>query len=202
MSSGPYRLQRGGFIDRSQRIDFSFDGRALSGFEGDSLASALLANGVRTVARSFKFHRPRGVYAAGIEEPNALVQLHEGVHAIPSVRAPVIQLQPGLSARSQAGWPSVSFDLLRTLDFAATLFAAGFYNKTFMWPSWHFYEPAMRELAEFLQLAGVDVDRCSHACGLILCSHDAARADSSSTSSVVRCPSSSSIRPATHTWLT
>ncbi len=147
MSSGPYRLQRGGFIDRSQRIDFSFDGRALSGFEGDSLASALLANGVRTVARSFKFHRPRGVYAAGIEEPNALVQLHAGAHAIPSVRAPVIQLQAGLRARSQAGWPSVSFDLLRALDFAASLFAAGFYNKTFMWPSWHLYEPAMRELA-------------------------------------------------------
>ncbi len=147
MSRGPYRLEHGGLLDRSKPLAFSFDGRALRGFEGDSLASALLANGVRTVARSFKFHRPRGVFSAGIEEPNSLVQLHQGARAIPSARAPAVRLQRGLIARSQSGWPSASFDLLRALDFAAPLFAAGFYNKTFIWPSWHVYEPMIRGLA-------------------------------------------------------
>ncbi|MGH8310161.1 MAG: 2Fe-2S iron-sulfur cluster-binding protein, partial [Steroidobacteraceae bacterium] len=160
MLRGPYRLEHGGLLDRSKPIAFSFDGRALSGFEGDSLASALLANGVRTVARSFKFHRPRGVFSAGIEEPNALVQLHEDARSIPSARAPAVQLQRGLIARSQSGWPSVSFDLLRALDFAAPLFAAGFYNKTFLWPSWRVYEPAMRELAGLGRTpTGPDPDR-------------------------------------------
>jgi sarcosine oxidase, subunit alpha len=102
---------------------------------------------VRTVARSFKFHRPRGVFAAGIEEPNALVQLGTGARAIFSARAPAISLRPGLDVRTQSGWPSASFDVLRLLDCVAPLFAAGFYNKTFMWPSWHTYEPIIRRMA-------------------------------------------------------
>jgi sarcosine oxidase subunit alpha len=119
----------------------------MGGFAGDSLASALLANGVRVVGRSFKFHRPRGVFSAGIEEPHALVQIGSGARTVPSARATLAPLCEGLDARSQAGWPNVSFDALRALDFAAPLFAAGFYNKTFMWPSWHAYEPLIRRLA-------------------------------------------------------
>src|SRR5690606_32908143 len=118
---GPYRLERGGLIDRDAPVPFTFDGREYSGFRGDSLASALLANGVRTVARSFKFHRPRGVFSCGVEEPNALVQFNEGARAVPSARAPAIELICGLQARAQAGWPSVRFDLGRWTDMVAGL---------------------------------------------------------------------------------
>ena len=144
---GPFRLPRGGLIDRARSFEFTFNGRKLNGFAGDTLASALLANGVRVVGRSFKFHRPRGVFSAGPEEPHALVQLGSGARAVPSERAPLVPLSNGLDACSQTGWPSVSFDALRILDFAAPLFAAGFYNKTFIWPSWHTYEPVIRRLA-------------------------------------------------------
>ncbi len=147
MSSGPFRLPRGGLIDRTRSVSFRFDGRTYGGFAGDTLASALLANGVRVVGRSFKFHRPRGVYSAGLEEPHALVQVGSGVRVVPSERAPLIALYEGLEARSQSGWPSVSFDVLRILDVLAPVFAAGFYNKTFIWPGWHWYEGTIRRLA-------------------------------------------------------
>ncbi|MGH8139092.1 MAG: 2Fe-2S iron-sulfur cluster-binding protein [Steroidobacteraceae bacterium] len=145
--AGPYRLERGGLIDRTRSISFQFDGRPYSGFAGDTLAAALLANGVRTVARSFKFHRPRGVFSCGPEEPNALIQLGSGARAIPTARAPMVELSDGLEAHAQAGWPSLGFDLGRLLDLAAPLWAAGFYNKTFMWPGWHVYERTIRRLA-------------------------------------------------------
>jgi sarcosine oxidase, subunit alpha len=145
--AGPYRLPESGQVDRTQPFPFAFNERNYMGYAGDSLASALLANGVRTVARSFKFHRPRGVFSCGVEEPNALLQLGEGAHAIPSARAPIVELAPGLQARSQAGWPSVDFDLGRWVDLFAPLWSAGFYNKTFIWPSWHTYEPIIRRLA-------------------------------------------------------
>lgn len=144
---GPYRLERGGSIDRSRRFNFQFNGKPLEGYAGDSLASALLAGGQRTVARSFKFHRPRGIFSCGIEEPNGLVQLGADAKTIPSVRAPSIELSEGLEARAHAGWPSLGFDVGRALDFVAPLWSAGFYNKTFMWPSWHNYEPFIRRMA-------------------------------------------------------
>jgi sarcosine oxidase, subunit alpha len=147
MNSGPYRLDSGGLIDRSRVLAFEHDGRRLSGFGGDTLASALLANGQRIVGRSMKFHRPRGVFSSGMEEPNGLVQLGDAESAIPSARATLVPLAQGLRSRSQAGWPSVQFDVLRVLDAAAPLFAAGFYNKTFMWPRWSWFEPAIRRLA-------------------------------------------------------
>jgi sarcosine oxidase, subunit alpha len=147
VNHGPYRLTRGGLVDREEPVPFTFDGRGYSGFAGDTLASALLANGVRVVARSFKFHRPRGIFSAGIEEPHALVQLGSGGKAVPSVRAPLVRLGAGLEVFSQSGWPSVSFDLLRAIDVVAPAFAAGFYNKTFIWPSWHVYEKIIRKLA-------------------------------------------------------
>jgi sarcosine oxidase subunit alpha len=147
MKPGPYRLPHGGLIDRKRPLSFTFDGQPLTGLEGDTLASALLANGVRVVARSFKFHRPRGIFSAGLEEPHALVQLGAGARAIPSARATLVPLTEGLEAHSQSGWPRVSFDALRALDFVSPLFAAGFYNKMFTWPNWHAYEPMIRKLA-------------------------------------------------------
>src|SRR6202008_3958649 len=99
--------------------EFRFDGRVMRGIEGDTVASALLANGVRIVSRSFKFHRPRGVFTAGYEEPNAIVQLHSGVHTVPGVRATLEPVTPGLQVRSKVGWPNCSFDLLRAIDWVS-----------------------------------------------------------------------------------
>ena len=153
---GPYRLKATG----RATLEFRFDGRVLRGVEGDSVASALLANGIRVVSRSFKFHRPRGIFSAGFEEPNALVQLHSGVRAVPCARATMVPLSADLEVSSQAGWPSVSHDVLRGIDFVHSVFAAGFYNKTFMWPSWHVYEPIIRKLAGFgTAPTGPDPDR-------------------------------------------
>lgn len=145
--AGPHRLPTGGLIDRRRLVRFMFNDRTCTGFAGDSLASALLANGIRTVARSFKFHRPRGIFSCGSEEPGALLQVGEGATATPSARAPLIELSEGLQCRAQAGFPSVNFDIGRSLDWLAPLWAAGFYNKTFIWPSWHTYEPIIRRLA-------------------------------------------------------
>ena len=145
--SGPHRVPRGGRVDRTRIIPFEFNGRRLEGFAGDSVASALLANGIRVVGRSFKFHRPRGLLSAGIEEPNGLLTMGEGAASTASIRAPTEMLVPELKVRSQGGWPSLGFDLGRALDFTASLWQAGFYNKTFIWPSWHVYEPAIRRMA-------------------------------------------------------
>src|SRR6185437_277931 len=107
----------------------------------------LLANGRRIVARSFKFHRPRGIFSCGVEEMAGLVQLGDGARTVPAARATLVELHESLAARSQSGWPSVDFDLGRVLDLVAPLWAAGFYNKTFIWPSWHRYETLIRGLA-------------------------------------------------------
>ena len=145
---GPYRLANAA-RGSAAAVRFRFDGEILEGVEGDTVASALLANGYRVVSRSFKYHRPRGIFSAGFSEPNALVQLHSGAYAVPGARAPLIPLTEGLEVSSAAGWPSVSFDALRAIDFVHSVFAAGFYNKAFMWPSWHAYEPIIRSLAGF-----------------------------------------------------
>jgi sarcosine oxidase subunit alpha len=143
-----------------QPLHFSFNRKLLQGFAGDTLASALLANGVRVVARSFKFHRPRGVYSCGIEEPNALVQLEADAKATLSVRSTLVELYDGLAAFSQSGWPNVRFDAARMLDFMAPLWAAGFYNKTFLWPNWHAYEWLVRRMAGSGQVSNApDPDR-------------------------------------------
>jgi heterotetrameric sarcosine oxidase alpha subunit len=144
------RLGKGGQIDRNQRIAFRFDGHRYEGFAGDTLASALLANGQRLLARSFKYHRPRGVLTAGSEEPNALVTIGQGAAQEPNVRATVQELHEGLEARSQNAWPSLELDLLAVNDLAAPFLAAGFYYKTFMWPRafWEkLYEPLIRRAA-------------------------------------------------------
>ena len=150
MSSQPNRLAKGGMIDRSKTVRFSFDGEQFTGFQGDTLASALLANGMRLVGRSFKYHRPRGILTAGSEEPNALVELRSGARREPNTRATTIELYDGLAAASQNCWPSLRLDLLAANEIFSPIFGAGFYYKTFMWPAafWEkLYEPAIRRAA-------------------------------------------------------
>ncbi|KQX22601.1 MULTISPECIES: sarcosine oxidase subunit alpha family protein [unclassified Sphingomonas] len=144
------RLSQGGLIDRGRPLDFTFDGKGYRGFEGDTLASALIANDVRLVGRSFKYHRPRGILTAGSEEPNALVTLRSGAHAEPNTRATTVSLYDGLEASSQNRWPSLAFDVMSVNQLFSPLFVAGFYYKTFMWPAafWEkLYEPLIRRAA-------------------------------------------------------
>ena len=145
----PFRLLAGGRIER-RPVQFSFDGKSHQGFAGDTLASALLANGVRLVGRSFKYHRPRGILSAGPEEPNALVELRDGARREPNSRATTVELFDHLVATSQNRWPSLRFDALAATSVAAPIFSAGFYYKTFMWPAafWEkVYEPLIRRAA-------------------------------------------------------
>ena len=139
-------------------MHFSFDGRGYSGFAGDTLASALLANGVHLMGRSFKYHRPRGVLAAGAEEPNALVTVRrDAARYTPNLRATQVELYEGLEAHSQNRWPSLAFDVGALNDFLAPFIPAGFYYKTFMWPrrAWYaLYEPRIRAAAGLGALAG------------------------------------------------
>ncbi len=140
----------GGQIDRTRTLSFTFDGKSYAGHPGDTLASALLANGVRLMGRSFKYHRPRGPLSAGSEEPNAIVQLRSGARQEPNTRATVAELFDGLTASSQNRFPSLSFDLMGVNDLLSPFFAAGFYYKTFMWPAkfWEkVYEPIIRHAA-------------------------------------------------------
>ena len=146
-----WRLAEGGIVDRSRRLAFEFDGKRYEGFRGDTLASALLANGIHLVARSFKYHRPRGIFSAGPEEPNALVQLARGARTEPNARATTIELYDGLVASSQNRWPSLRFDAGAFASVLWPLLPAGFYYKTFMWPPtpswWMRYEHFIREAA-------------------------------------------------------
>lgn len=144
------RTTEGGRIDRQRPIKFTFNGESYSGFEGDTLASALLANDVHLVGRSFKYHRPRGIVAAGAEEPNSMVQLGSGAMTEPNIRATQISLYDGLEACSVNVWPSVNYDISAINGVFAKIFTAGFYNKTFMWPRsfWmKLYEPIIRRAA-------------------------------------------------------
>ena len=142
-----FRLAEGGRIDRDRPLAFTFNNKTHYGYQGDTLASALLANGVRVVGRSFKYHRPRGILSAGVEEANALVRVGNGGLEEPNVRATMQPLYEGLAAYSQNCWPSVNFDLGRWTDFVHGMWSAGFYNKTFMWPNWHWYEGVIRRAA-------------------------------------------------------
>ncbi len=146
----PNRLQTGGLVDKSRSISFTFDGKRYTGHPGDTLASALLANGVTLVGRSFKYHRPRGIMSAGSEEPNALVELRDGARREPNTRMTVVDLFDGLKATSQNRWPSLAFDAMSINSLLSPLFVAGFYYKTFMWPAalWEkLYEPMIRRAA-------------------------------------------------------
>ena len=145
------RLQTGGRIDRARPLEFRFNGKTYQGFVGDTLASALLANDVLLISRSFKLHRPRGIVGAGAEEPNAIVQVGRGASTLPNLRATQVELYDGLEARSTKGWPSVRFDFAALNDRFSKLFGAGFYYKTFMRPKalWKYYERVIRASAGF-----------------------------------------------------
>jgi len=146
-----HRISGHGRLTPAKTVRFTFDGQSYSGLAGDTLASALLANGVHLVGRSFKYHRPRGILSAGAEEPNALVSIErDAARRTPNVRATVQELYDGLAANSQNRWPSLSFDVGAVNDLASPMFSAGFYYKTFMWPkaAWKsLYEPKIRAAA-------------------------------------------------------
>jgi len=142
-----YRLAQGGLIDRSTRVPFHWDGRALEGFAGDTLASALLANGIVRVGRSFKYHRARGLLGAGLEEPNAIIQLEEGAATTPNVKATQVPLYSGLRAKPVNAWPNVDFDAMAINGLFKRFIPAGFYYKTFTWPHWLIFEPSIRAAA-------------------------------------------------------
>jgi heterotetrameric sarcosine oxidase alpha subunit len=145
-----FRLASGGLVDRSQTVQFSFDGARLSGHAGDTLASALLAKDRLLVGRSFKYHRPRGIVTAGPSEPNALVTIGSGARRDPNTKATVAELYDGLTATSQNRWPSLSWDIGAVNNLMSRFLSAGFYYKTFMWPAafWErVYEPLIRRAA-------------------------------------------------------
>ncbi len=143
------RTAQGGAIDRAERLAFSFNGKRYHGYSGDTLASALLANGVRLVGRSWKYHRPRGIVAAGVEESNAIVQLGVGARTVPNALATMVELYDGLAARSVNCWPDAERDYGAIAGAFSRLLPAGFYYKTFMWPRglWHRYEHYIRKAA-------------------------------------------------------
>jgi len=149
MSSAEFRVAGGALIDRMRPLRFRFDGRDFEGYAGDTLASALLANGVRLVARSVKYHRPRGILSAGVEEPNALLRIGVGAQATPNQRATEVELYAGLVAESQNRWPSLAHDQWAVNSLFGRMLPAGFYYKTFMWPAggWRYYEHVVRNAA-------------------------------------------------------
>jgi sarcosine oxidase, subunit alpha len=143
------RLPSGGRINRAIVLNFTFNGRKLQGYQGDTLASALLANGEHFVARSWKYHRPRGIMAAGVEEPNALVQLEQDARSVPNARATEIELYPELVAASVNCFPGPERDWMAMVGLVAGMLPAGFYYKTFKWPGrwWPAYEHWIRRAA-------------------------------------------------------
>ena len=144
------RVKSGSHIDETASIPFKFNGKTYYGFKGDTLASALLANGIHLVGRSFKYHRPRGIMSAGSEEPNAIVQVgNDKAITEPNVRATEVEIHEGLEATSQNCWPSVNFDIGGINNLLSPFLPAGFYYKTFMWPAsfWEKYEYFIRHSA-------------------------------------------------------
>lgn len=154
-----YRLKTGGLVNRQQTISFTFNGTTFKGHQGDTLASALMANGVRIVGRSFKYHRPRGFYGAGLEDPNSMLAVRDGHGYDPAIRAGQVLLAEGLDARSVTGWPSPDFDIAAGAQLLASLLGAGFYYKTFKWPTWRLFEPLIRRSTGFGRPKRIAEDR-------------------------------------------
>ena len=142
-----FRLPTGGAIDRGRPLAFTFDGKPYLGAAGDSIASALIANGVRIVGRSFKYHRPRGVWGAWTEEPNAIVDVTRAGRTTPNLRATVEPLENDLAVRSVNAAPSAAEDRASLLDSFSGFMPSGFYYKTFLWPRWETFEPLVRAMA-------------------------------------------------------
>jgi sarcosine oxidase subunit alpha len=145
--SQKFRISEGGRVDREQPLNFEFNGKSYSGLKGDTLASALIANGIHMVGRSWKYHRPRGIVSAGAEEPNAIFQLEKGEYTVPNARGTQVELYADLSASSVNCWPSLEFDLMSINSKFSRMMPAGFYYKTFMWPKsmWMKYEHFIRK---------------------------------------------------------
>ena len=164
--SQDFRLDNIGLVNRDKKISFKFNGKNYFGYEGDTLASALIANGVHLVGRSFKYHRPRGFFGAGVDEPYAKVQLYKNNESEPNVSATEIELFEGLEATSVNCWPSVNFDIGAINNILNRFLPAGFYYKTFMWPKsfwFKFYEPFIRKAAGFgVASTKPDKDRYEH----------------------------------------
>ncbi len=169
------RIDGKGLVDRSKPITFRFDGRSYMGCAGDTLASALMANDVKVVGRSFKYHRPRGILTAGSEEPNAMVEVLEDGQQTPNTRSTMQELYEGLTAQSQNRWPSLRWDVMSVNDYVAPFLSAGFYYKTFMWPRafWErLYEPIIRRAAGLGSLSGrhdeADYEKAFAFCDLLV----------------------------------
>jgi sarcosine oxidase subunit alpha len=160
MSASRLPAPLGKLVDRSKSLSFEFNGRAFRGYAGDTLASALLANGVQLVGRSFKLHRPRGIFSCGVEEPNGLVDLSDGPTRTPNARTTLVELYGGLAAASVNCWPTVAFDIGAVNNRLSGLLPAGFYYKTFKWPNWQVFEPTIRRMAGLGRASGErDADR-------------------------------------------
>ena len=150
--SQDFRLDNVGMVNRNKKISFKFNGKKYLGYEGDTIASALIANGVHLIGRSFKYHRPRGFFGAGVDEPYAILQLERNNERDPNIRATEQEIFEGLEVKSVNCWPSVNFDIGAINNFLKMFFPAGFYYKTFMWPPsfWYkIYEPFIRMAAGF-----------------------------------------------------
>ncbi len=168
-----FRTDRGGLIDRSRTLTFRFDGLYYKGHPGDTLASALLANGVTVMGRSFKYHRPRGVWSAWFDDPNAIFNVRLGDNEFPNCPAATTPLVDGMEATAVNAWPNARFDIKGLLDRAHPLLGAGFYYKTFMWPDWHLFEPSIRKMAGLGGLDGREVpdymaDQLHDSCDLLV----------------------------------
>lgn len=167
---GSHRISHG-LLDASRPLSFSFNDKRYPALQGDTLASALLANGQKLIGRSFKYHRPRGIFSAGPEEPNALVELGSGAHREPNTRATVIELIDGMQAKSQNHRGPLNFDVMAINDYLSPFLTAGFYYKTFMWPKafWEkLYEPVIRAAAGLGSLSG-EADPSSYDKGFLHC---------------------------------
>ncbi len=160
MSGSRLSAPHGLWIDRDNPVRFDFNGRTIQGLAGDTVASALLANGVQLVGRSYKLHRPRGIFSCGVEEPTALLDIGSGSRRLPNTRATDILATDGLVATSGNCWPSLEFDVGSLISRFSSFMPAGFYYKTFMWPNWRLYEPAIRHMAAAARAGdGPDPDR-------------------------------------------
>lgn len=158
-----WRLDQAGRVDRGAPLSFTWGGKPYSGYDGDTLASALMANGVSIIGRSFKYHRPRGLIAAGLEEPNGIVQLETGSATVPNVKATQVELYDGLVAGPVNAKPSAEFDVMAVNSLFKRFIPAAFYYKTFMWPSWKLFEPSIRKAAGLgIAPVGNDPDRYEH----------------------------------------
>ncbi len=168
-----FRAPARGLIDRNRILSFRFDGRAYYGCAGDTVVSALLANGVRVMGRSFKYHRPRGAWSSWFDDPNAVFAIRLNGHELPNCPGATTELQDGMEVRSVNAFPSARFDLKSALDLGHRFLPAGFYYKTFMWPDWHLFEPTIRRMAglgklEMSEIDGYVSDQTHDACDLLV----------------------------------